>query len=138
METLVAAQNQPLPEPIQRTLVAAQNQPLPEPVDTMKSPSFMPLQDIQGLLDTRTITVVHPKNLENNVNVIIPQFNIPKLLEITFDSHNSANSPLVIYLPGPTPYQSDKSVPYKYQATMIRDGMEVPLPFMLFVSTLPM
>lgn len=38
-------------------------------------------QDIQGLLDARTITVVHPRNLENNVNVIIPQFNVPEPLE---------------------------------------------------------
>ncbi|XP_050916730.1 uncharacterized protein LOC127131882 [Lathyrus oleraceus] len=60
-------------------------------------------------------------------------FNVPEPLEITFDSHNSAKSPLVIYLPGPAPYQSDKVVPYKYQATMIRDGKEVPLPFIPFV-----
>ncbi|XP_050889058.1 uncharacterized protein LOC127094243 [Lathyrus oleraceus] len=84
----------------------------------------------QGLLDAGTITVVHPINLENNVNVIIPQFNIPEPLEITFDSHNYAKSPLVIYLSGPAPYQTDKVVPYKYQATMIKDGKEVPLPFM--------
>lgn len=87
-------------------------------------------QDIQGLLDARTITVVHPRNLENNVNVIIPQFNVPEPLEITFDSRNSAKSPLVIYLAGLAPYQSDKAVPYKYQATMIKDGKEVPLPSM--------
>lgn len=39
-------------------------------------------------------------------------------------------SPLVIYLSGSTPYQSNKTVPYKYQATMIKDGNEVPLPSM--------
>ena len=67
------------------------------------NPRACPLvrQDIQGLLDVRTITVVHPINLENNANVIIPQFNILGPLEITFDSHNSTKSPLVIYLPGP-------------------------------------
>lgn len=81
-------------------------------------------------MDAGTITVVHPRNLENNVNVIIPQFNVPEPLEITFDNRNSAKSPLVIYLPGPTPYQSDKAVPYKYQAMMIKDGKEVPLPSM--------
>lgn len=84
-------------------------------------------QDIQGLLEAWTITFVHPRNLENNVNVIIPQFNVPEPLEITFNSRNSAKSPLVIYLPGPTPYQYDKVVPYKYQATIIKDGKEVPL-----------
>ncbi|XP_050877398.1 uncharacterized protein LOC127081158 [Lathyrus oleraceus] len=90
-------------------------------------------QDIQGLLDVGTITVVHPINLENSVNVIIPQFNVPEPLEITFDSRSSTKSPLVIYLPGPTLYQSDKVVPYKYQATMIKDGKEVPQPSMPFV-----
>lgn len=94
------------------------------------NPHACPLvgQDIQKLLDARTITVSYPRNLENNVNVIIHQFNIPKPLEITFDSRNSMISPLVIYLPGPAPYQSDKAVPYKYQATMIKDRKEVPLP----------
>ncbi|KAI5435568.1 hypothetical protein KIW84_022111 [Lathyrus oleraceus] len=52
-------------------------------------------KDIQKLLDARTIIVAYPKNLENDVNVIIPLFNIPKPLEITFDSHNSMISPLV-------------------------------------------
>lgn len=74
-----------------------------------------------------------PENIENNVNVIIPRFNFPEPLEIKFDSRGSAKSPLVIYLPGPAPYQFDKVVPYKYQATMIKDGKEVPLPSMPYV-----
>lgn len=28
----------------------------------------------------------------------------------------------------PTPYESDKVVPYKYNATMLEDGKEVPIP----------
>lgn len=36
-------------------------------------------------------------------------------------------SPLVIRLAGPVSYASDKVVPYKYDATMIKDGQEVPL-----------
>ncbi|XP_050897129.1 uncharacterized protein LOC127103944 [Lathyrus oleraceus] len=96
------------------------------------NPRACPLvrQDIQRLLDAGTIIVVHPRNLENDANVIIPQSNVPEPLEITFDGRNSIISPLVIYLSGPTPYQSDKVVPYKYQATMIEDGKEVPLPSM--------
>lgn len=95
-------------------------------------------KDIQELLDIRTIVFVYSKNLENNVNAIIPQFNIPEPLEITFDSHNSMISPLVIYLQGPSLYQSNKVVPYKYQATVIEDGKEVPLPSMPSVLTLSM
>ena len=36
-------------------------------------------------------------------------------------------SPLVISLPGPVPYKSDKVVPYKYNATILEDGVEVPI-----------
>ncbi|KAI5389415.1 hypothetical protein KIW84_074894 [Lathyrus oleraceus] len=35
---------------------------------------------------------------------------------------------LVIRLAGPVPYVSDKAVPYQYNATMVKDGQEVPLP----------
>jgi len=35
--------------------------------------------------------------------------------------------PLVIRLPGPVPYVSAKAIPYKYNATMIENGIEVPL-----------
>lgn len=35
---------------------------------------------------------------------------------------------MVIRLAGPTPYEYDKVVPYKYNATMIEDDKEVPIP----------
>ena len=35
--------------------------------------------------------------------------------------------PLVIRLPGPVPYTSAKAIPYKYSATMLENGKEVPL-----------
>ena len=38
-----------------------------------------------------------------------------------------AVTPLVISLPGPVPYKSDKVVPYKYNATILEDGVEVPI-----------
>jgi hypothetical protein len=31
-------------------------------------------------------------------------------------------------LPGPIPYASEKVIPYKYNAIMIEDGCEVPIP----------
>ncbi|XP_050915322.1 uncharacterized protein LOC127130337 [Lathyrus oleraceus] len=37
-------------------------------------------------------------------------------------------SPLVIRLVGPTYYESDKVVPYKYNVTMVEDDKEVPIP----------
>ena len=36
-------------------------------------------------------------------------------------------TPLVISLPGPVPYKSDKVVPYKYNATVLEDGVEIPI-----------
>lgn len=47
------------------------------------NPRACPLvrQDIPRLLDAGTITIVHPKNLENNVSVIIPQFKVPEPLD---------------------------------------------------------
>ncbi|KAI5430266.1 hypothetical protein KIW84_034736, partial [Lathyrus oleraceus] len=52
---------------------------------------------------------------------------------IQFDSNNNKNvnksvSLLVIRLVGLVPYSSDKVVPYKYNATMIENGQDVPLP----------
>jgi hypothetical protein len=43
-------------------------------------------------------------------------------------------TPLVINLPGPVPYQSDKVVPYKYNAIMIDNGNDVPLPSIVNVA----
>ena len=34
---------------------------------------------------------------------------------------------MVICLPGPVPYESDQAVPYKYNATILEDGVEVPI-----------
>ncbi|XP_050920128.1 uncharacterized protein LOC127137744 [Lathyrus oleraceus] len=48
-----------------------------------------------------------------------------------YDSSKGSNrsvSPLVIRLAGTVPYASDKVMPYKYDATMIKDEQEVPLP----------
>lgn len=57
----------------------------------------------------------------------------PERVVIQFDSNNNNNvnksvSPLLIRLAGPIPYSSDKDVPYKYNATMVENGKEAPLP----------
>ena len=51
-------------------------------------------------------------------------------VEIFFDSRKSAGAgaPLVICLPGPIPYVSKKAIAYRYNATMIEDGCEIPIP----------
>lgn len=52
------------------------------------------------------------------MNVIVPQFNDSKPIQITYDNQKTYVTPLVINLPGPIPYQSDKVVPYMYNAIM--------------------
>lgn len=67
----------------------------------------------------------------NDVNVIVPVFNTPEWVVIQYSSNKNDSksvSPLVIRLAGPVPYSSYKVVPYKYNATMIENGKEVPLP----------
>ncbi|MCI11642.1 hypothetical protein A2U01_0032744, partial [Trifolium medium] len=96
--------------------------------------------DIQGMLDRRELIITYKRNEDDDSNeefdssndddvfVIIPEFNIPKPVEVTFNSQKSAVTPLVICPSGPVPYTSNKAVPYKYNATMIEDGREVPIP----------
>ena len=69
----------------------------------------------------------------DDVNFIVPIFKNPERVVIQFDSSNINTinrlvSPLVIRLAGAIPYTSDKVVPYQYNATMIENGQEVPLP----------
>ncbi|MCH98440.1 hypothetical protein A2U01_0019442, partial [Trifolium medium] len=81
--------------------------------------------DIQGLMDKRELVVTRKYE---NVCVIFPEFNIPERVEIMFKSEKPAGTPLVIRLPGPLPYTSQKVVPYKYDATILQDGKETPIP----------
>ena len=48
---------------------------------------------------------------ENEVNLIVPHFNIPKPVVIAYNGQKSIVSPLVIRLAGTTPYESVKVVP---------------------------
>lgn len=47
---------------------------------------------------------------------------------IVYDCQKTVVSPLIILLAGPTPYDSDKVVPYKYNSTMVENGKEFPIP----------
>ncbi|XP_050916713.1 uncharacterized protein LOC127131865 [Lathyrus oleraceus] len=70
---------------------------------------------------------------EHDVNVIVPHFNIPEPVVIAYNSQKFVVSPLVIRLAGSTPYESDRVVPYKYNAIMLEDGKEVPIIFLSYV-----
>ncbi|GAU52030.1 hypothetical protein TSUD_418580, partial [Trifolium subterraneum] len=91
--------------------------------------------DIQGMLDRRELQITYKRNEDEDPNdgngevfVIIPEFDIPEHIEVAYNSQRSIVTPLVISLPGPMPYNSEKAIPYKYNATMIENGREVPIP----------
>lgn len=46
---------------------------------------------------------------------------------IPYNGQKYVVSPLVICLEGPMPYDFDKVIPYKYNATMLEDSKEVPI-----------
>ncbi|KAI5419197.1 hypothetical protein KIW84_043391 [Lathyrus oleraceus] len=77
-----------------------------------------------------------------SVNPRVHMFKTPERVVIQFDrsSSNSVNnksvSPLVIRLEGPVQYASDKAVPYQYNATMLENGQEVPLPTTSYVMSI--
>lgn len=81
------------------------------------------------MMDQNIIQITRDKNEdEHEVNVIVPRFNIPGQVVISYNGQKSVVSPLVIRLDGPTSYEYDKDVSYKYKATMLEDGKEVPIP----------
>ena len=63
------------------------------------------------LLDQRVITITYDRDPDDEVNVIVPQFNMPEPIEIAYDSQTSAASPLIICPLGLVPYNSDKAIP---------------------------
>lgn len=73
---------------------------------------------------------------DDGVNAITPSFNIPESFEITYHSQQSTVDPLIICLAGPTPYESNKAVSYKYSATMIIEGKEAPIPASLAIGNI--
>jgi hypothetical protein len=73
--------------------------------------------DIQSLMDSKHLIV-------SDVCVIVPVFHDSPVGGV---SQARNVEPLVIMLPGPVSYASTKAIPYKYDATMIENGVEVPL-----------
>jgi len=80
--------------------------------------------DIQWLMDKKELVVTRE---DKSVCVTIPGFNIPERIEVTYNSAKPAVTPLVICMPGPLPYTSQRAIPYKYEATTLEDGKEIPL-----------
>ncbi|XP_050878820.1 uncharacterized protein LOC127082634 [Lathyrus oleraceus] len=92
--------------------------------------------DLQGVLDQGLIQtsrqVSSPESQEQEVNVIIPCFNIPEKVEIAYHPRE----PVVICPPGPMPYTSDKAVPYRYATTIIENGKEVEIKTLASVTNI--
>ncbi|XP_050896229.1 uncharacterized protein LOC127102962 [Lathyrus oleraceus] len=88
-------------------------------------------RDTQKLMDENVIQIQQSRYMGNDVNVIVPVFKTPGRVVIQYESSKKDNRsvlPLVIRLEVPVPYSSDKDVPYKYNATMIENGQEAPVP----------
>lgn len=86
-------------------------------------------RDLQEMLDENLIQITRDMDEdEHGMNVIVPNFNILEPVVVAYNSQKSVVSPLVIRQVDPTPYESGKVVPYKYNATMLEDGKEVIIP----------
>ncbi|XP_050909901.1 uncharacterized protein LOC127123744 [Lathyrus oleraceus] len=86
-------------------------------------------RDLPEMLDQNLIQVTRDRNEgEHEASVIIPRFNIPEPVVIAYNGKKYIVSLLVIRLAGRTPYESDKVIPYKYNATMVEHNKEVHIP----------
>jgi len=83
--------------------------------------------DIQGILSRRELTITRK---DDEVWVIVPEFNIPKHVKVNFVNQRPVATLLVICVPGPMPYASEKAIPYNYNAMMLENRREVPIPFL--------
>ncbi|GAU50475.1 hypothetical protein TSUD_409600 [Trifolium subterraneum] len=88
-------------------------------------------EDIQRLMDKGDLVVTKKSE---DVCVIVPEFNVSDRLEMIYNSGEPTVTPLVICLLGPMPYTSLRAVPYRYDATMLQDGVETPIPPLLSVD----
>ncbi|KAI5436176.1 hypothetical protein KIW84_022583 [Lathyrus oleraceus] len=123
------------PSLVLKYLIQPRNPPqVPEPLPWWFKPDLH--CDFHQGAPGHDIESFYPLNTNPRGCMIIKK-DIQKLMDenvvIQFDSSSNNNvnrsvSPLVIRLAGPVPYSSDKCVPYQYNATMIEDGQEVPLP----------
>ncbi|GAU22854.1 hypothetical protein TSUD_282210 [Trifolium subterraneum] len=90
-------------------------------------------EDIQRLMDKGELVVTKKSE---DVCVIVPEFNVSDHLEMIYNSGEPTVTPLVICLPGPMPYTSLRAVPYRYDAIMLQDGMETPIPPLISVDNI--
>ncbi|GAU50488.1 hypothetical protein TSUD_300290 [Trifolium subterraneum] len=90
-------------------------------------------EDIQRLMDKGELVVTKKSE---DVCVIVPEFNVSDRLEMIYNSGEPTVTPLVICLPGPMPYTSLRAVPYRYDATMLQNGVETPIPPLIFVDNI--
>ncbi|GAU51875.1 hypothetical protein TSUD_416600 [Trifolium subterraneum] len=90
-------------------------------------------EDIQRLMDKGELVVTKKSE---DVCVIVPEFNASDRLEMIYNSGEPTVTPLVICLPGPMPYTSLRAVPYRYDATMLQDGVEIPIPPLISVDNI--
>ncbi|GAU51822.1 hypothetical protein TSUD_416070 [Trifolium subterraneum] len=90
-------------------------------------------EDIQRLMDKGELVVTKKSE---DVCVIVPEFNVSDRLEMIYNSGEPTVTPLVICLPGPMPYTSLRAVPYRYDATMLQDGVETPIPPLISVDNI--
>ncbi|GAU37187.1 hypothetical protein TSUD_30520 [Trifolium subterraneum] len=90
-------------------------------------------EDIQRLMDKGKLVVTRKSE---DVCVIVPKFNVSDRLEMIYNSGEPTVTPLVICLPGPMPYTSLRAVPYRYDATMLQDGVETPIPSLTSVDNI--
>ncbi|KAI5403814.1 hypothetical protein KIW84_051099 [Lathyrus oleraceus] len=89
-------------------------------------------RDIQRLMYENVMQIQQSRDIDD-ANVIVLVFKTPERVVIQFDSSNSNNSnrlvlPLVIWLSSQVPYVFNRVVLYQYNATMVENGQEVPLP----------
>ncbi|GAU48362.1 hypothetical protein TSUD_282430 [Trifolium subterraneum] len=90
-------------------------------------------EDIQRLMDKGELVVTKKSE---DVCVIVPEFNTSDRLEMIYNSGEPTVNPLVICLLGPMPYTSLRAVPYRYDATMLQDGVEIPIPPLISVDNI--
>jgi len=82
--------------------------------------------DVQELLDRRELIVTR-EDRGKSVCVVTPVFKTKEQLVITPNNAKPVRTPLVICLPGPKPYASQKAIPYKYECTILEDDKDMPL-----------
>ena len=83
------------------------------------------IDDIEGLLSRRELTITIK---DDEVCVIVPEFNIPERVEVNLVNQRPVVTPLVICVPGHVTYASERAIPYNYNTMMLENGRKVPIP----------